>query len=130
MELIGKSVPHRHACVLGKLLHYLLTEAPVLYSVKHSAKNPCCICDALLLAYLAALGIQVCGTHTKVVSSYLEGASGSGTGLLEDECHILAAKLIHQYSLLLHIFKIRCQIHKIFYLFRCVIKQFKKVSAL
>ena len=91
MEFVGQSVPHGNACVLGKLLHYLLTEASVFNTIKHSSENSCSICDALLLAYLAALGVKVGSSHTKIVSCHLEGASGSGTGLLEDECHILAA---------------------------------------
>ena len=56
VELVGQAVEHRHAGVLGQLLHNGLPEAPVLDAVVHPAQHPGGVGDGLLHADLAAGG--------------------------------------------------------------------------
>ena len=90
MELVGEAVEHRHPGVLGKLLHDFLAEAAVLNAVEHPPQHPGGVGDGLLLADLGAGGIQVGDAHAEIMPGHLEGAAGTGGGLLKDQGDVFA----------------------------------------
>ncbi len=58
-----------HAGVLRQLFHDLLAVAAVLDAVKHPAQHPGGVGDGLLLADLAAGGVQVGDFHAQIVAA-------------------------------------------------------------
>ena len=52
MELIGQSVPHRHAGILCKFFNQFLAETAVFDAVVHPAEDACSIGNTFLFAHL------------------------------------------------------------------------------
>ena len=94
VELVGQAVPHGHPGVVGQVFHDLLAVAAVLDAVKHAAQHPGGVGDGLLLADLAARGVQVGHFHAQIVSGDLKAAAGAGGGLFKDQGDVLARQLV------------------------------------
>ena len=94
MVLVRQAVPDGHAGVFGQLLNDGLAVAAVLDALKHAGQHLRGVRDGLLLADLAARGVQIGRAHTKVVRGDLERAAGAGGGFLKDQRHILAAQRV------------------------------------
>ena len=90
MIFIGQTVPHRNACIGAERLYDLLAETAVFDSVIDASQHAGSIRDALFLADLGSAGIQIGDMHSEIIRCDLEGAAGTGTGLLEDQSDILA----------------------------------------
>ena len=87
---IGEAVPDRHAGVLGQVLHHFLVVAPVLDAVKEPAQHTGGVLQGLLLAHLAAAGVQIGDVAPLLGGSHLEGAAGAGGGLFKQQHDVLA----------------------------------------
>ena len=90
--LVGQPVPHRHTGVLCQQLHPLLTEASVLDAVEHPAQHFGRVLNALLLADLGGLGVQIHRVHPQVRRRHLKAAAGAGAGLFKNQGDVLALK--------------------------------------
>ena len=123
MILIGQTVPYRHSCVFRQFFHDLLAEAAVLNTIVHPSKYTGCVCNALFLADLRTLGIQISHLNTEVMGCHLKRAARSRTGLLKNQCDIHSLMGFSHDPLLLLFFQICCQIQKISNLLRCKILQ-------
>ena len=93
MPLGGQTVPHRHAGVLGQILHVGLGEAAELDAVVEAAEHAGGVLDGLLLAHLGAARIKVGHAHAEVHGADLEGAAGARGGLLEQQHDVLALEV-------------------------------------
>ena len=129
MEFIGQPVPYRHLGILCQLLHDILTEAPIFYSVVHPRQNPCSIRNAFLFADLGAGRIQIGRPHSKILRRHLKGASGAGARLLKDQRHILAPQGVCRDPLLLFLFQLCCQIDQIHDFLRSKVQQLQKIPS-
>ena len=92
MPVVGEPVPHRHSGVGPQRLHRLLRGPAVFDPVEHPAEHPGGVLHRLLVAELRILRPQVGDMGTLVVRSHLEGRTGPGGGLLEDERDIAASQ--------------------------------------
>ena len=128
VELVGQAVPHRHVGVLRQFLHDLLPEAPVLDALEHARKHLRRVRNGLLLADLAARGVQVGGAHPQVAGRHLKGAARAGGGLFKDQCHILAPQYVVGHPRLLFRLQCRRQIQQIADLLRRVVQQRQKIA--
>ena len=90
MEFVGEAVPHGDAGILGELFHGRLGESAVLDAVEHPSQHASRVLHRFLDADLGAGGTQVGHMRALVVGGHLEGATGAGGGLLEDEGDVLA----------------------------------------
>ena len=130
MELVGQAVPHRNTGVMGQLLHDLLPIAPVLNAVKHAAQHAGGVGNALLLADLAAGGVQIGHLHPQIMGGHLKAAPGAGGGLFKNQRDVAAAQgVVGNVRLLLGL-QVRGQVQQALDLFRGKIQQLQKISAL
>ena len=90
MIRIRKTVPDRHAGEFCQIFHHLLIKAPVFDAVKEAAQYLGGIFHALLLAHLAAAGIQVGDVSPLLSGGHLEGTAGAGGGLFKEQDDVLA----------------------------------------
>ena len=127
MELGRKPVPHRHAGIGGQVLHHRLLEAAVLDAVVHAAEHAGGVLDGLLLAHLRAAGIQVGHAHAQVHGAHLEGAAGTGRGLLEQKHDILALQVAVGHAGALHVLEVAGQIEQVADLLGSEIEQSEEV---
>ncbi|SCI64335.1 Uncharacterised protein [uncultured Blautia sp.] len=89
---VGETVPDGHTGVLRQILHHLLVVAPVLDAVEKPAQHFGGVLQRLLLAHLAAAGVQIGDVAPLLGSSHLEGAAGAGGGLFKQQHDVLALK--------------------------------------
>ena len=129
VELVGEAVPHGHARMVGQLLHQVLAEAAVLDAVIHPAQHPGGVGDGLLLAHLAAAGLQIRHAHAQVHTGHLEGAPGPGGGLFKQQHDVLPLQPAVGHTGALHILEIFGQVQQIADLRRGVVQQLQKASA-
>ena len=129
MKFICQSVPYRHFGILRKFFHNRLVKSAVLYSVIHTCKHPCRICNAFFLADLGACRIQIGCSHTKIMCCHLKRTTCSCGCFFKDQCYILAMQAVMQLALFLHFLVFCCQIDQIQDLLRCIIKQFQKIAS-
>ena len=130
MELVGQAVPHRNTGVMGQLLHDLLPIAPVLNAVKHAAQHAGGVGNALLLADLAAGGVQIGHLHPQIMGGHLKAAPGAGGGLFKNQRDVAAVQGVVGNVCLLLGLQVRGQVQQALDLFRGKIQQLQKVSAL
>ena len=90
MVRVRKPVPHGHAGILRQLLYNFLVKAPVLDAVKEPAQHLGGVLHTLLLAHLAASGVQIGDVCPLLGSSHLKGAAGPGRGLLKEQYDVFA----------------------------------------
>ena len=90
VELVGQTVPHRNARILGQLLDDFLAEAAVLNAVIHPAQNLRGVRDGLLLSHLAAARVEIGHAHTKVPARDFERAACARRRFLKQQNNIFA----------------------------------------
>ncbi len=92
MELIGKAVPDRNACVFRQFFNYLLPETAILDTVIHPAQYPGRIFHGFLFPHLRAGRIQIGNPCALVVCRNLKGAPGPGGGFFKNKGDVLAGQ--------------------------------------
>ena len=90
VPLVGEPVVDGHPGEAGQLLHVVLGVAAELDGVVHAPEHPGGVGDRLLVTELGAGRIEVGDVGALVVGGDLEGGSGPGRGLLEDQGDLLA----------------------------------------
>ena len=87
---VRQTVPYRYAGVLCKILDHLLLVAAILDTVKKSAQDLCRILDALLLAHLRTLRVQIRYVSAFIVTCHLEGTPGPRRCLVKQKNDIFS----------------------------------------
>ena len=95
MPVVGQTVPHRNTGQSSKLVNVCLLGATELNAVVEAAENASGVGDGFLVAHLGAGGIQVGDVCALVVCRNLEGAAGTGRGLLEDQRDVLVDEVLN-----------------------------------
>ena len=90
VPVVGQAVVDRHAGVVRQIVDHLLAGAAELDGVEHPPEHAGGVLHRLLVADLAARGVEVGDVRPLVVGGDLEGAAGAGRGLLEDQADLLA----------------------------------------
>ena len=130
MEFIGKAIPYRNTCIFCQFLYDFLPITTILDSFIHASQYSCSIFNAFLFADLGTGRVQICSSHSQVMSRHLKRAACSGRCFFKNQCDIFTPEIIHRFTLFLFFFQSCCQIQKILNLLRCIIKQFQKMSSL
>ena len=122
MEFIGQSVPYGNLGVFRQFLYDILSKTTVFDTLEHACQYSGGIGDAFFFTDLGSGRIQISGTHSQIMRCHFKSTSGTGTGLLEDQSHILASEGIYGDSFFLFIFQVCRQVQQIFDLFRCKVQ--------
>ena len=130
MEFIGQSVPYGNLGVFRQFLYDILSKATVFDTLEHACQYSGGIGDAFFFTDLGSGRIQISGTHSQVMCCHFKSTSGTGTGLLEDQSHILASEGIYGDSFFLFIFQVCRQVNQIHNLFLGEVLQCQKIASL
>ncbi|MPM55435.1 hypothetical protein SDC9_102232 [bioreactor metagenome] len=98
MILVGQTVPYRNTAVLSKLLNNLLRETSEFNTVKHSAKNPCCILYSFLMSELYIIFSQIFRMSTFINTTYHKRTSCSCRWFLKYKRYVFINKILLKYS--------------------------------
>ena len=93
MILIGQSIPYGNPGISCQFFHDLLSVSAIFYPVKHSAKHPCGIRDALFLPNLGTLGIQIGYSHSQIMGRHLKRTAGPSTSLFKNQGDVFSLQL-------------------------------------
>ena len=90
MKLVGQAVPDRYARELGEHLTGRLGKTAVLDAVIKTPEHPGGVLHRFLVTNLRSRWPQVGGVGALIVGGDLEGATGPGRRLLEDQGDVFA----------------------------------------
>ena len=113
VELVGKAVPDGHAGELGEFFHRGLLEAAVFDTVEHASEHAGRVGHGLLNADLGTAGSKISHMRALVVGGHLEGTTGAGGGLLENQGNVLALQARLLRAGILGAFEVACEVQHV-----------------
>ena len=98
VELVGQTVEHRHACILGQLFHHILPKAAIFDAVKHPPQNTRRILNAFLMPDLAGGRLQISYPCSLVARGHFKRATGAGRCFLKNQGNVFSLHPLHLVS--------------------------------
>ena len=95
VELVGQTIKHRHACILGQLFHYILPKTAIFDTVKHPPQNTRRILNTFLMPDLAGRRLQISYPCPLVACGHFKRATGAGRCFLENQGNVFPLHTLH-----------------------------------